>query len=64
LKLTLTAAHETISTSVPEIPSLVSLGVIVVALTTAIVLSLRYPAPAEDAAEEATAAAPLPDRVG
>jgi tellurite resistance protein TerC len=58
LKLTLTAAHETISTSVPEIPSLVSLGVIVVALTTAIVLSLRT-SPAEPAAAE-----PLPDRVG
>jgi tellurite resistance protein TerC len=41
VKLFLQAAHKTISHSVPEIPSLVSLGVIVVALTVAVVTSLR-----------------------
>ncbi len=46
VKLVLQASHKLISHSIPEIPSLVSLGVIVVALTLAIVLSLRRPAPA------------------
>jgi tellurite resistance protein TerC len=45
VKLFLQAAHKTISHSVPEIPSLVSLGVIVVALTVAVVTSLRRPEP-------------------
>jgi tellurite resistance protein TerC len=43
VKLFLQAAHKTISTAVPEIPSLVSLGVIVAALTVAVVASLRRP---------------------
>lgn len=43
-KLVLQAGHKVISTSIPEIPSLVSLGVIVVVLTASIVLSLRRPA--------------------
>jgi tellurite resistance protein TerC len=43
VKLALHAAHETISTSVPEIPSLVSLLVIVVVLAGSIVLSLVRP---------------------
>ncbi|SDI91423.1 tellurite resistance protein TerC [Frankineae bacterium MT45] len=43
VKLFMQAAHKTISTSVPEIPTLVSLGVIVVALAVAIVGSLRHP---------------------
>ncbi len=47
LKLFLQALHETISTSIPEIPSLASLAVIVLALTAAIVLSLRRPAPVD-----------------
>ena len=47
-KLFLQAAHETISTSVPEIPSLVSLGVIVTVLTASIVLSLRRPLPQDE----------------
>jgi tellurite resistance protein TerC len=43
VKLTLQALHETVSTSVPEIPSLISLGVIVAVLTASVVLSLRHP---------------------
>jgi TerC family integral membrane protein len=46
LKLFLQAGHKTISTSIPEIPSLLSLAVIVAALTVAITLSLRRPQPA------------------
>ena len=56
VKLVLQAAHETISTSVPEIPSLVSLGVIVAVLTASVVLSLRSPQesePVEDAEDVA-----------
>src|SRR6478609_6669787 len=48
VKLTLQAGHKVFSTSIPEIPSLVSLGVIVTILTGAIVLSLRRPAPEPD----------------
>ena len=48
VKLFLQAGHKTISTSIPEIPSLVSLAVIVVALTLSIVLSLRKPLPPEE----------------
>nr|MDQ2839420.1 TerC family protein [Actinomycetota bacterium] len=43
LKLVLQAAHKVISTSIPEIPSLASLGVIITVLTASIVLSLRRP---------------------
>ncbi|RKS80148.1 tellurite resistance protein TerC [Motilibacter peucedani] len=43
VKLVLQALHKTVSTSVPEIPSLVSLGVIVTVLTASVVLSLRRP---------------------
>ncbi|WP_375493803.1 TerC family protein [uncultured Jatrophihabitans sp.] len=46
VKLTLQAAHKVISPAVPEIPSLVSLGVIVTVLTASVVLSLRRPAAA------------------
>jgi tellurite resistance protein TerC len=53
VKLILQAAHKTISTSVPEIPSLVSLLVIVVLLTGSVLLSLvRRPAEQIDAPEE------------
>ena len=48
VKLFLQAGHKVISTSIPEIPSLVSLGVIVLALTISIVASLRNPLPEED----------------
>jgi tellurite resistance protein TerC len=50
VKLVLQAGHKVISTSIPEIPSLVSLGVIVAVLTASVVLSLRRP-PA-DAADD------------
>ena len=48
VKLILQASHKVISTSVPEIPSLVSLGVIVTVLTASIVLSLRRPMPSDE----------------
>jgi tellurite resistance protein TerC len=48
VKLALQAAHEVISPVIPEIPSLVSLGVIVAVLTTAIVFSLARPAVPDD----------------
>jgi len=47
IKLFLQAGHKVISTSIPEIPSLVSLAVIVVALAASIVLSLKFPKAAE-----------------
>ncbi|MFJ4962349.1 Inner membrane protein alx [Streptomyces sp. ADI96-02] len=43
VKLILQACHKLISTSIPEIPSLVSLAVIVVILAVSVVLSLRRP---------------------
>ncbi|WP_295694947.1 TerC family protein [Lapillicoccus sp.] len=48
LKLILQASHENISTSVPEIPSLASLAVIVVLLAGSIILSLARPLPVEE----------------
>ncbi|MEG3631197.1 TerC family protein [Streptomyces poriticola] len=61
VKLILQASHETISTAVPEIPSLVSLAVIVVVLTVSIVLSMVRP-PAQGADGTASdAAEPPPD---
>ena len=48
VKLFLQAGHKVISTSIPEIPSLVSLGVIIVALTVAIVASLMNPLPEDE----------------
>jgi tellurite resistance protein TerC len=45
VKLFLQAGHKVISPAIPEIPSLVSLGVIVVALTVSIAMSLLRPAP-------------------
>jgi tellurite resistance protein TerC len=47
VKLTLQAGHKVVSDAVPEIPSLVSLAVIVAVLTVSIALSLRRPLPAE-----------------
>lgn len=46
-KLFLQAAHETISSSIPQIPSLLSLAVIITALALAITASLRTTTPAE-----------------
>lgn len=51
-KLILQASHEVISPSIPQIPSLVSLGVIVALLGGSIVLSLRRPPVAAGAAED------------
>ncbi|GGM00457.1 TerC family protein [Nakamurella endophytica] len=48
VKLVLQASHKVISPAVPEIPSLVSLGVIVVTLAVSIGLSLLRPAPEAD----------------
>ncbi|HEX4019050.1 MAG TPA: TerC family protein [Frankiaceae bacterium] len=53
-KLFLQAGHKTISTSIPEIPSLVSLAVIISALVVAVIVSMRdlrpvEPAPQDDA---------------
>lgn len=45
IKLFLQAGHKVVNPAIPEIPSLVSLGVIVVALTVGIVASLRTRAP-------------------
>ena len=55
VKLVLQASHKVISTSIPEIPSLVSLGVIVVILAASIGLSLVKPVHTEpvDDAEDA-----------
>ncbi|MEO9140069.1 MAG: TerC family protein, partial [Jatrophihabitans sp.] len=44
VKLVLQASHKVIDESIPEIPSLASLAVIVAVLTASIVLSLRRPA--------------------
>ena len=51
LKLILQAGHKVISGSIPEIPSLASLGVIIAVLTASIVLSLRRPMPPEPATD-------------
>ncbi|MET9366595.1 TerC family protein [Streptomyces griseoflavus] len=48
VKLVLQASHKTISTSVPEIPSLVSLAVIVVVLAASIGLSMLRPPPEKE----------------
>ncbi|MFB7165198.1 TerC family protein [Streptomyces sp. NPDC056242] len=46
VKLILQASHELFSSSIPEIPSLVSLAVIVTVLALSVVLSIRHPRPA------------------
>ena len=48
VKLVLQAAHKTISPDIPEIPSVVSLCVVVVVLAASVVLSLVRPAPAAE----------------
>jgi tellurite resistance protein TerC len=57
-KLVLQAAHETISPAIPEIPSLVSLAVIVALLSVAVIASLRRAAPAGKPARDGEATAP------
>ncbi|AUS34670.1 TerC family protein [Rhodococcus qingshengii] len=60
VKLIMQASHKVISTSIPEIPSLVSLAVIIVVLAGSIILSLKKPLPEEPEAEEvATGDAPI-----
>lgn len=49
VKLILQASHKMISPGIPEIPSPISLAVIVIVLAGSVVLSLRRPAPAGDA---------------
>ncbi len=53
VKLILQAAHENFSTSIPEIPSLASLAVIVVVLTGSVILSLLKPLPLPEHLEPA-----------
>ncbi|MGH3265093.1 MAG: TerC family protein, partial [Trebonia sp.] len=48
VKLILQAGHKMISTAIPEIPSLLSLAVIITALGVAIVTSMRRPPPPAD----------------
>lgn len=55
VKLTLQAAHEVIDTAIPTIPTLLSLGVIVVVLVGSVVLSLLRPQPDEEPAEPGSA---------
>ncbi|MDI9913892.1 TerC family protein [Rhodococcus sp. IEGM 1379] len=55
VKLILQASHKVINTSIPEIPSLVSLAVIIVVLAGSIILSLKKPLPAEPDTEEVVA---------
>jgi tellurite resistance protein TerC len=52
VKLVLQASHKTVNHAIPEVPSLVSLGVIVTVLAAAIVLSLRRPAPEPEPKDE------------
>jgi tellurite resistance protein TerC len=61
VKLTLQASHEVISHSVPEIPSLVSLAVIVAVLTTAVLLSLWRPAAGAAESDAGTEHKPTPE---
>jgi tellurite resistance protein TerC len=49
IKLALAAAHAVISTAIPEIPSLVSLAVIVGVLGATVALSVRHPVPEREA---------------
>jgi len=57
IKLFMQAGHEVISPAIPHIPSWVSLIVIVLALTWAIVFSLRKPAPVAEGHDDAELAA-------
>jgi tellurite resistance protein TerC len=73
VKLVLQASHKTINSGIPEIPSLVSLAVIVTVLAVSVVLSLRRPvqpapvAPPGQAGPDATrdpATEPMADDTG
>lgn len=65
VKLILQASHKMISTSIPEIPSPVSLAVIVTVLAASVALSMRHPQPAgqEGAAAPGPADEPPPPQV-
>lgn len=52
VKLVLQASHKVIDSSIPEIPSLASLGVIIAVLAGSVVLSLRRPLPPKDVKPE------------
>jgi tellurite resistance protein TerC len=60
LKLVLQASHKVIDTSIPEIPSLASLAVIVLVLAGSIVLSLKHAPDPQAAAPPLDSSAPLP----
>ncbi|MBW8697956.1 Inner membrane protein alx [Streptomyces sp. MBT84] len=60
VKLVLQASHKTINKDIPEIPSLVSLAVIVAVLATSVVLSLRRPVQPPPGQLEKQVAAPSP----
>jgi len=61
LKLALQATHKVITASVPEIPSLVSLGVILSVLAASVVLSLKRPLiDSEDGANPLSSSTPDP----
>nr|WP_296765805.1 TerC family protein [Rhodococcus sp. (in: high G+C Gram-positive bacteria)] len=60
IKLVLQASHKVISTSIPEIPSMVSLVVIIAVLAGSIVLSLKRP-PKEEPADDAETQTPAED---
>ncbi len=64
VKLFLQAGHKVISPSIPEIPSLVSLAVIVITLIVAIGASLKFPAPAEEGDAAAVTAAGTDEKTG
>ncbi|MFD8946683.1 TerC family protein, partial [Streptomyces californicus] len=55
VKLILQAAHKMISTSIPEIPSPVSLAVIVVILAVSVTLSMRRPPEGKEGADTSSA---------
>lgn len=66
VKLILQASHKLISPSIPEIPSPISLAVIVIVLTGSVVLSLRRPEPAgvPEPADERKGASATIEQVG
>jgi tellurite resistance protein TerC len=62
VKLVLQAGHKVIDPAVPEIPSLVSLGVIVLVLAVAIAASLRRPVPEPESGSPAAEDGRVPTR--
>ncbi len=62
VKLVLQASHKVISSSIPEIPSLASLAIIVMVLAASVVLSLRRPPAVEADAPDLVGAGEARDR--